>query len=186
MKKHHRSWVDFAENELDLEISPEDIILVRGWVKTSEWAVAAFKSDTRSYGGSISASFNAVPSAGFEFKVSKKDSMMCASNSGPKPTQSSSMLNSSTSTPSTLPQNQCIFLQYYKIKYRRFWLPSKIQAAAGPSQLPDAPPEDQSPGVPASEVVDVGTEVNEPQDPPLTPLDTLLEYILEVCLIHIP
>ena len=38
------------------------------------------------------------------------------------------------------PQDQCLFLHYYKMK-RRFWWPFKdaMQAAAGPHQLPPGP-----------------------------------------------
>ncbi|KAF7797953.1 hypothetical protein EIP86_009160 [Pleurotus ostreatoroseus] len=179
MKEHHRNWATFAEQQLGLTHQPEDLVLVRGWVKTSEWAVAAFKSKGRASGATISASFTPALSAGFEFKVSERQSMMAASNRGPKGVRSSPTTpNSSDANLSTAPQDQCIFLRYYKIRYRRF-LSTKIVAAAGPSQLPDAPPEDQGPGVTASDTIQFDTEAREPPERAVVPLDILLEYILE-------
>lgn len=42
MRQHHSSWYLYAREELGIACKPEDIILVRGFVKTSAGTVAAF------------------------------------------------------------------------------------------------------------------------------------------------
>ena len=44
MRRQYESWHAFATDgkHFALDLKPEDIIFVRGWVKSTEWAVAAF------------------------------------------------------------------------------------------------------------------------------------------------
>lgn len=42
ISQYHSSWYLYARDVLGIACKPEDIILVRGFVKTSAWTVAAF------------------------------------------------------------------------------------------------------------------------------------------------
>ncbi|EKM49286.1 uncharacterized protein PHACADRAFT_107073 [Phanerochaete carnosa HHB-10118-sp] len=48
VRLHHSSWHRFAIDQ-GCEISPEDIVLVIGWLMTSEWAVAAVANRGKSH-----------------------------------------------------------------------------------------------------------------------------------------
>ncbi|PSR75640.1 hypothetical protein PHLCEN_2v8931 [Hermanssonia centrifuga] len=46
MKKHHQDWYELAKSRYHWSCKPEDIILVNGWIKISQWTVAAFKNNS--------------------------------------------------------------------------------------------------------------------------------------------
>ncbi|KAJ3553363.1 hypothetical protein NM688_g3652 [Phlebia brevispora] len=177
MKTNHRSWVNYIEENLGSSVEPTDVVLVSGHVKTSEWAVAAFQSTTRTANAFINATLAPSAGAGFELTISDQTGMHHAHHWGPQrrvaaPTPYSSMTSLGT------PGNQCIFLSYYKIKYRLGLFPKVMAAGAGPAPLPDQPPEERGSAVLALDDMEVETEAPGQSDQPTSPVDALLDYIL--------
>lgn len=188
MTRHYARWLEFVTQSLCLDYRPEDLIFVRGTVKTTPkaWAVGAYLEDGDSvHKVSVHMNAGAVARVGFDLASQRNagrrfdyriglgdyDPLLdTAAPSPPTPAGSQSANSSSADLPEVLleqqagyivspppagPINQCIFLQYFKLKPRRAVLGmfSKIVAGAGPDQLP--PPEDPSSAPPV--IVDGGT-----------------------------
>ena len=158
MLQHHRSWCVFAANPKILGIvrPPEDIVLVLGTMKTSVWTVGAFLArDDRVHDFSAGGQVGTVAGARLQLTSERNESQTCQQRSGPhrQPRKTSaaspsvdplSLHRLASDAPDSTTQNntdelpppkdQCIFLRYYKIKYRTFW-PKKIVANADPSSL---------------------------------------------------
>ncbi|KAF7789085.1 hypothetical protein EIP86_000018 [Pleurotus ostreatoroseus] len=182
MRKNHSSWYEFATHSQNygLACKPEDIILVRGSVKTSAWALGAYtENGNHVHDVSFSGQGASFASAGFKWASSNQSSARFEHRIGPSDAPSLRRLTSGRSGRSTiasgkavarpttneLPEitaerkmgieaaidadntdDQCVFLSYYKIKYRIFSF-KKITAAAGPAELPDG--DDDNEGSPA-------------------------------------
>ena len=158
MLQHHRSWCAFAANPKILGIvrPPEDIVLVLGTMKTSVWTVGAFLArDDRVHDFSVGGQVGTVAGARLQLTSERNESQTCQQRSGPhrQPIETSlsppllNLPSSSRHASNTLdtttgggvdnqpqPKDQCIFLRYYKIKYRKV-LPRQIKANADPSSL---------------------------------------------------
>lgn len=143
MKTHYENWLRWAQSK-DYDVENMSLVLVRGTIKTSEWTVAGFQSIKGSHLAGIEAAFVPTATAGFQLsKESSTDgSVDYRSGSSPKsfhsrralssPSGISSQYNFNPISPD-VPRDQCIFLQYYKLKYRTFplqWLLTKMNAAA--------------------------------------------------------
>ncbi|KAI0686423.1 hypothetical protein BC835DRAFT_1288098 [Cytidiella melzeri] len=146
MLQHHDAWYNFATGEsLGIDCKPYDIILVKGFVKTSAWAVAAYKSGVRSTQAmSLTGTVGGVGEAGFEFRVDSSEGYMFDTRYGPEG-RDAKALQSSRHVPTVFPRDQSVFLSYYKIKQRMWW--KKIVAHAGPHVLPRGPNEEQNTAV---------------------------------------
>ena len=161
MRKNHESWYAFARDPdtYGLHAEPEDIILVRGTVKTSSWALAAYTdAGTHAHAIAFNAKAGAVAGAGFKWSSTHSSSAQLEQRVGPSdasppvpPARNTGKAvarykdelpevefeNSKGASPSLgaeNAQNQCVFMGYYKIRYR-FW-GKKISAAAGYDELP--------------------------------------------------
>ncbi|KAI0753577.1 hypothetical protein BC629DRAFT_1177844 [Irpex lacteus] len=195
MRRNHDSWYTFVTDpgKLGLQCSPEDIILVRGTVKTSSWTIGAFPGQTdRSndiYGGGQVASIGKVK---LRVERSHCESQKCVKRSGPgraplRPIQSAvsqdlnvkevDLRDQFQQQDAWLVKDQCIFLSYHKIKYRKL-LPKKIVANADPASFDT----DNDSNSESSAVlgIDIDIDLDTEHVPPVTPLDDLLDYILEV------
>lgn len=173
MLHHHQSWVDYATDTkyLGMRRKPEDIILVRGTVKTSSWTVGAFIGDGRE-DHEVALEGRLGPVVNVSFQYSLQESSECSPvplRSGPAHRVSSTDITTHPSRLLTNPASatgiaertikekyQCVFLSFYKMKYRRP-LPRKIRAAADVFGGGDAGgTEDENSGSEVS--VDVETE----------------------------
>ena len=114
MLKNHDSWHKFARS-LDFDVRHEDIIFVSGWVKTSEWASAAFSNEKREHDLTISASIGSACGAHFEVSHKEKTStnILVEQRSNLAPSSSKTSISSAES------YDQCLFLKYHKIKYSK-------------------------------------------------------------------
>lgn len=121
--KHHSSWYDFAV-EKDHDVSPESLVLVSGWLKTSEWAIATFANQGKAHDISLNASAGSYASATFQISTGTEVQMSVEQRSGP-PKKNGATKGASTSSAaeSHLPHNQCLFLRYYKLKARALGRP---------------------------------------------------------------
>lgn len=118
--RHHESWYTLA-NDRKLHIRREDILLVSGWIKTSAWAVAALVGEGQSHAFSLGAEGLSVAQAHFEVERSAEVEMSVLQRSGPLV----------LSNPER--RDQCLFINYYKMKYRLPFL-RQIVAGAGPDE----------------------------------------------------
>lgn len=128
MIRNHESWCDFALKQFDLLLRPEEIILVRGSVKTSEWAVAAFMDRGSSHELELYGIAGHLANASFSVSVSCVGIEPVSYRSGPSLPRAA--LGEETGRGH---DDQCVFLQAYKIKQRLRIGPRFIQAAGEPS-----------------------------------------------------
>lgn len=121
IRRYHSSWCAFAESKGHM-LQPSAIVLVSGYVKTSEWALATINNYQRSHSLSFSASVGAYASAKFRYSADRDVQMSMEQRCGPR------RINFQ-STEGHLPMNQCLFLRYYKIKNRLIGPPKVIVQA---------------------------------------------------------
>lgn len=131
--KNYEHWAHYTSETLGLE-GIDKIIFVRGWVKTSpDWTVTAFTSHGSKWTASFDAQGGAVATVGVGIEFSNRQT-----TEGPVVTrfgEDSGGITNKGKGRATMPgENQCMFLKYYSVKTRRFWL-SKIEASAGPNRL---------------------------------------------------
>lgn len=204
MKKHHRAWYDWLQNK-GHAMKQEQLILVRGAVKTSEWTVAAFQSTSGGHSANIQGTFVTAGSVGFELSKDTKNDGSVEYRSGPEVTRRSpspvrsvmtrdsaslmpvpaptlTLTHSRGDSASTIgasgnKYDQCVFVPHYRIKYvLGVW--RRIKAAAGDDELPD--PDDEADETQITiETDDQGNlEPDMPANFAGDPLDIVLDYIL--------
>ena len=150
--RHHDAWCNYAQDVLGLLVEPSQIIFINGWVKTSaDWMATVFtSSDTALHASATGSVANA---GGLSLNYSRE-----RSDSGPRVTRHGTAFHSGNiSTSSASDGTQCVFLRRYIVK-KRMWLPSKIQAAAGPPKLNDDFDGDTSSVSVSSQMADVTLE----------------------------
>lgn len=177
MRKNHESWYAFAKDPetYGLHTEPEEIILVRGTVKTSAWALAAYTdAGNQAHDITFNAKAGTLAGAGFKWSSSHSSSAQLEQRVGPGDVSRTKPLSRSagkavarykeelpeieferskgwdSSIDAESPSNQCVFIGYYKIKYR-FWGVKKISAAGGYDELPPGEDPLQSPSVVADD-----------------------------------
>lgn len=135
MRKHHAYWYQLARDRIGFDCKPEDVVISRGWVKTTNWTVAAFLQEGRSQKVSLQGQFTPLAGVGFDLSFANNSACLRECRTGPKLSDGQSHSS---------PRDQCIFLPLYKIRYRTIpFLAPKIEAGAGPHQLP--PHDDDGP-----------------------------------------
>lgn len=139
MRENFDSWFEFANATLGLGLKEEDIFFVSGTTKTSQWAVTAFSGQSRTVEGSFSANLGSVAEA--RISISASNTTLRPPYYGPtgpsRPTSGDMLLlgvqpdTQASPSPSSAPErrDQCIFMNYYKMK-RRFLKPFPMLAAA--------------------------------------------------------
>lgn len=136
--RNHAKWHQFAVDVVQLEIKDEEIIFVRGSLKTAEWAVAAATSGAREGELLFGGEFGPSMQASFSVGMTKQVSMSVEGRSGPP------SLSKDPAASDPPPFDQSVFLLYYKSKNRRFFGPKVIRGAADPGSSPDHSPEHPS------------------------------------------
>ncbi|RPD64561.1 hypothetical protein L226DRAFT_529054 [Lentinus tigrinus ALCF2SS1-7] len=152
IKRFIRSWHKFANDAetVDIDLDLSDIVFVNGFTKVSAWGVAAFES--------------AAP--GGLFEIRRGETMPSGAQQlrglvgwdhefesvlsfkwGPSYRVSGPRDDAGSIEP--IPKDQCIFLQYMRVRYNRvpLWLQPIMRAGAGPHNLP--PPDDETPCSPS-------------------------------------
>ena len=175
MRRNHDRWYEFARNPqtYGLDCEPEEIIFVRGTTKARSWAVAAYEGEAKSMQDiSFNAQAGSLVSANFHYTESNFSSARFQHRIGPhhRRGKAASIAEAkSAGVVDELPEvlmekeleleelsgaeeadDQCVFLQAYKIKYRFFGF-KKIAAAAGAAELPGDEEESMPPGAMADE-----------------------------------
>ena len=119
---HHMAWHAFARRR-GVHVKVQDIVLVSGFIKTTEWALAAYDNQEAAHDFSLSINASSIFSAESSFSHEEKTHVGLRHRAGPRPFAASSPRDSPASeTSSAPPHNQCVFLQYYKCRPRAFGL----------------------------------------------------------------
>lgn len=185
MLQNHQSWYAFATDPqtLGIRCEKESIVLVRGTVKTSAWTVGAFlgKFD-RTQSVSLGAQLGTIGGGALKLSSERARYHKCEQRNGPLrsssqyaaqlphsescasqpsnplgiPLPPGNSPSSSVTNVSHFPKDQCVFLSFYKIKYRVF-LPKKITANADPSSMDPSPDHGDGEAVPS---MHVGTDAD--------------------------
>ncbi|OCH86840.1 WD40 repeat-like protein [Obba rivulosa] len=195
MRQNYESWNEWAQEKLPEGIEHDDIIFVRGWMKTTQWAVAAFADGGRAASLSFNTNLPLPANPSLTMSVSSNVSFSKQHRIGPsrlvqRVTQNRPLLTAPDSQPHIPVEfepkaNQCVFLQYYKIKSRRWWIwrSMEIKAAAEPRDLSRPPDEGSFPPVPAGYTSDTSSVLELESVPgvsrPHDPIDDILDYIFK-------
>ena len=137
------SWQEFANGYLGIGLAEKDILFVSGFTKTTVWATTAF-SDSTSNGELFISGGCFVPSTSGEFHVTMSRSVSASVFSRVGPPDRLTSLGSQITESGTqggLPCDQCIFLNFYRMKTRALRSPTVLRAAGGVEDL-DFPDED--------------------------------------------
>ena len=153
--ENYDSWCQFA---LTKKRDPEDPefegpVLVRGWVKTSDWDVVTWIKANRSQKLTVAAGFRDYLQGGASVSRSVGFSSGVHHRFGPPKLQGVSPgsggvmdVHQDLLDGCNPPRDQCVFVSYFKVK-KRLLLPRKIEAAAGiykppGNDRPESPPYD--------------------------------------------
>jgi hypothetical protein len=136
IKKHHESWVKFAERYGDVEP-----VLVTGFDVTKDWAMMAYSNEDTSIDFNLSISIPMLTSAFGSFRVLEGTTGPPHFTYGPQlcVPSSSAQVNDTPSEPTRTganPEdfNQCVFVRYYTIR-KRMGLLKVLKARARPHDL---------------------------------------------------
>lgn len=131
ISQHHDSWYAFAIS-LDHAIEAEDIVLVSGWLKTSDWALAVCTNHGHAHEVLLEAHPSSTAGVQFEATLSQDVDVSVDQRRGP--------LRDEPRTDRARPRDQCLFLRYYKLKKRPVWRARCVPAG---ELSDDAHPEDE-------------------------------------------
>lgn len=139
MVKHYQNWDHLVRDRIGLDIDVDKLYFVRGVMKSKSWAIMTFDKAGSSYSGSVDVGYGPT---GLALNMSWQDERHAPSQIRTGPRRSSSLSHrlaitdgssiTSQSPYYDAPRNQSIFLNYYKIKRRRFFGPKVVRAAAEP------------------------------------------------------
>ncbi|TFY62032.1 hypothetical protein EVJ58_g4127 [Rhodofomes roseus] len=204
LKQNIREWYAFAtSDDLDLPLQKEDIVFVFGFVKTTQWAVASYVEGGRSAKfsftggyGPAHASASAFATVGnsrapvYSWGPSERLSNMLQPSLNPVPRRrgrGGGRRNEPDPGPSAPTQawdaDQCVFLQYYKMKYKLGVWPTVMRGAAGYDELPRGPDDPSTGGQGGSQedpfMTDDESVERLPGRKAYDPADDILDYILK-------
>lgn len=138
--QNHKSWLDHATETLGVDVREEDVVMVRGWTKAREWNSAAFfegQAARLAFGGGP----GSLAQAAFALDVPPGGCMsgQWAQRAAPH------------AAPRAHP-DQCVFIQYYKLKSRPPAVSGVIKSGARPRGI--TPPSDEDSEASASSPLD--------------------------------
>lgn len=203
LRDNHESWYRFARAR-GHRLKREDIGLVSGWVKTSGWALAACTNSSRGHRFSLSAGISSIASGMVGFQLIRGSTRGIEHRDGPPRRQSAG----TDSESATLLKDQCLFIRLLKAKKRPFSLKNSQNRTKGALRLmgksgqssQDSGKSTDATTMPASsrggsafcdtryvaqepdggvDAVEGGEYDEEPTDCAYTPIDDLLDYILQ-------
>ncbi|TCD63774.1 hypothetical protein EIP91_004957 [Steccherinum ochraceum] len=165
MSENVDSWASCIDDKTG-ETRPEDLIFVRGFVKTKAWGVAALSTGHARQAVQISGGYGGA-TAGVQVTHDKTSSASLDQRWSPEGEVRDHA-------------DQCLFLNYYRYKRRLLWL-FTVQAGAGPHTLPDDQERDDDTGAGVDGSGDGGGVVVEESQTSKNPdyLDYLFDYIFE-------
>ncbi|KAI0707099.1 hypothetical protein C8Q76DRAFT_817206 [Earliella scabrosa] len=182
------NWYTFANDTLGIGLRDEEIVFVSGFTKTAVWAAASFSHDSvdKAVKLSGSCSLPGAASGSVQLAVQMSDSHGVAIDTRVGPPELASQWEQ-LSPEQLTGADQCIFLEYYRMRRRLVFLKT-IVAAAGPHELPPPdPPVTANPAMSSFEELIVSEQACVDHDcpdvghaqEPYDLLDCLLDYMLE-------
>ena len=163
MATHWKDWWEHIKTRLSVDIPMDKLMFVSGVHKTSDWAVASYTAAGKSASLHFDVDFT-VAAGSFSLASSTKIEVPIHQQWGPQRTLDDTRTTSTSETTQDGPpkKDQCIFLNYYKLKRRMLLGPKIMRAAAGYDSLPPAPPGDaDNPRAVVEIMNDSGEEVYE-------------------------
>lgn len=163
---HLSSWCEFANGALGVGLEEKDIIFVSGFSKTSVWAETAFTNSV-SNGELVISGGCFVPSISGEFSVSMLRCTDASVFARTGPYERVVDWTEDAGSSIDLQYDQSIFLNFYKMKSRRWWRSTVLRGAAGPHQLPDLTEDDEDPSAPQGVLISDSHECDEVKRRPI-------------------
>ncbi|KAJ3481777.1 hypothetical protein NLI96_g7430 [Meripilus lineatus] len=128
IKNNYSNWIELLGS---IGIRNIELVVVRGWVKASAWAMAVWP-DQNAAEHEITLSGNgSIASGGVNFQVSERSGYPPDYHVGPQDRQDTTSI-SDFSPP--IARDQCVFMSYIKVVDRTVW--SSVKAQAGCFSLP--------------------------------------------------
>lgn len=112
MLRNYNSWQTFAHDVFLVDLAPEDIVLISGWVKTSKWEIAVIDKHMRTQDIDIEARAAAFATARLSLSSQDGAAMSVSHRSSASDPHDQQILD-----------RGCLFLRYFKLKRRRVLLP---------------------------------------------------------------
>ncbi|TBU36612.1 hypothetical protein BD309DRAFT_1024197 [Dichomitus squalens] len=156
-----------------LQLEDHEIIFVCSTIKTTQWVIAAFQDDAfRDVESHIAGSFATFATVGLSIQLQNQTLATDYYRFGPRSLNPNPVVpmitypgSSTRPAGDTTPHNdQCLFINYYKMKRRRLWkAPFRMRAGAGPHELPpnSAHPGTGSPSVLVTDNQGHGSDLEE-------------------------
>ncbi|OCH94844.1 hypothetical protein OBBRIDRAFT_788846 [Obba rivulosa] len=185
IQRNWKKWYIFATETLSRQaVAPEDLAFVRGVVKTTKWALCAFGEGPQLYSSYSDVGF--IQRTGVALSLPRNiqrlyrmgparvgaDLPMLQEVPDPYQNPAWSTSEETLTDSGSPPADQCVFLNYYKLKPRRALLPREVMVAAAE---PRDPPSDRDGEHSIGAEVDYGCAVSESYYCPAT---YVLDYIL--------
>ena len=131
LKQNIKDWYTYVTDEADLLLQREDILFVFGFVKTTQWAAASYIEGGRSARFTLRGGHGPVNAGASAFAaIGNSRAPIMLWGPQPPPTHNGGQ---------GLAAEECIFLQYYKMKWKFSLWPTVIRAGAGYDELPTGP-----------------------------------------------
>ncbi|KAI0713598.1 hypothetical protein C8Q76DRAFT_796550 [Earliella scabrosa] len=183
MIEHIDDWFQFARHTLYIDLEITDMIFVSGMTKTTISAAAAFQGGGSQCGLVLSGG-NLVLDVAPSVQVSRTQVTEPVTHYRSGPRERVADWDNPWAVTSS-PSDQCIFLNFYKMKPRRRFLGMRVEGAAGPGHSPHGFPDSyddkayktisaQIPSSLTTEAFDVGA----PEPERFDPVGEVLDYIL--------
>ncbi|KZT71110.1 hypothetical protein DAEQUDRAFT_724476 [Daedalea quercina L-15889] len=168
-------WHEYIRDIVDVNVPKESLRFISGFHKTADWAVASYVSTGRLAEIELNTDFG-VASAAFSVASGTMVAPVLEQRWGPPPRRAAG--------PEDDERNQCVFINYYKLKWRLGMFPRVMKAAAGYDELPRGPYSDADGGRAstggASDTEEMDElETDRPSFQCWDPVDFVLDYILE-------
>ncbi len=162
MRAYHDSWMELAGN-YGLDLRSEDLHFISGFIKTTHWVLGSVHGpDYRGREAHVQCDIANLANLNVKVSVANEEVAQPSITWGPQ----HELRGTTVLDPKSLPRNQCIFINYYKMKRRLPLLLKKpMQAAAGPHVLPRGDDPDIGPAVPAEHHQSDDSDVEEVPPP---------------------
>ena len=140
-KRHYESWVALARIKMSGDVRP---ILVDGFDMTKDFAMVAYSNGSTSLEGGLTIEVPMFASASASIRGTWRASCSPHTNYGPQecvpPHLRTIYPPSQPIDEGSVPggYNQCVFVRYYTMRWRKWILPKVIRGAAGPHDLGSA------------------------------------------------
>ncbi|CAL1716217.1 unnamed protein product [Somion occarium] len=129
IRKHYKSWLRFANSQLEYAITVDDLLLVTGCDMTKDYSMLAFTENQQLIGFDFRLRAGSAMSVGASTWASWECQFPTFQNWGPQPMNN---LDKAISWLDTPKRTQCVFVRGYRIRERAKVIPTVIEAGAEP------------------------------------------------------